>query len=136
MNTITVKICGITNREDGVAAAGLGADYLGFIFAPSPRRVSAALARRIISQLEGKVSIVGVFLNQEINEVTNTAAEVGLDYIQLHGTESPAYCSRLQRPVIKRIDVSGLNGSAEIEEKMSQYKVAHILLDPDRKSVV
>lgn len=101
--TVRIKICGITNEEDALAAAHLGADALGFIFAPSPRRISVERAREIIKVLPPLVQTVGVFVNEDPEKVLSTAAACGLDILQLHGSESVDYCSRFDRPVIKAV---------------------------------
>jgi phosphoribosylanthranilate isomerase len=91
-----VKICGITNADDGVHAANAGADFLGYIFfSKSPRNIAAADAQRVIRQVRNaypNVAHVGVFVNMPLDELLNTARTVGLDFVQLHGTESPEYC--------------------------------------------
>ncbi len=101
--TVRIKICGITNEEDALAAAHLGADALGFIFAPSPRRISVERAREIIKVLPPLVQTVGVFVNEDPEKVLSTAAACGLDILQLHGSESVDYCSRFDRRVIKAV---------------------------------
>lgn len=87
-----VKICGITRGMDALACARAGADMVGFIFAPSPRKVDAALARWAGSLLPEGVSRVGVFQNQPFEEVVRTSSLARIDYIQLHGEESPEFC--------------------------------------------
>ena len=80
----------------------MGADALGFIFyAKSPRKVSPDVARDIIAQLPPLVTTVGVFVDEEAAVVQDLAARVGLDWVQLHGKESPEYCRSLGRRVIK-----------------------------------
>jgi phosphoribosylanthranilate isomerase len=99
---IRIKICGITNLEDALLAAELGADALGFIFYPkSPRKVAPEAARDIIRQLPPLVVSVGVFVDEDAAMVRELAAQIGLDWVQLHGRESPEYCRSLGRRVIK-----------------------------------
>jgi phosphoribosylanthranilate isomerase len=99
---VRIKICGITNLEDALLAAELGADALGFIFYPqSPRKVTPETAQEIIAQLPPFVASVGVFVDEEAAVVRDLAARVGLDWVQLHGQESPEYCRSLGRRVIK-----------------------------------
>jgi phosphoribosylanthranilate isomerase len=99
---VKIKICGITNLEDALLAAELGADALGFIFyAKSPRHVVPETAREIIAQLPPFVAAVGVFVDEAAAVVQELAGRVGLDWVQLHGQESPEYCRNLGRKVIK-----------------------------------
>ncbi|MBM4301354.1 MAG: phosphoribosylanthranilate isomerase [Deltaproteobacteria bacterium] len=99
---VRIKICGITNLEDALLAAELGADALGFIFYPkSPRKVAPETAREIIARLPPFVASVGVFVDEEAAVVQELAASLGLDWVQLHGQESPDYCLSLGRRVIK-----------------------------------
>jgi phosphoribosylanthranilate isomerase len=99
---VRIKICGITNLEDALLAAALGAQALGFIFhPPSPRKVPPEAAREIIRQLPPLVLSVGVFVDEEAATVKDLAARLGLDWVQLHGAESPEYCRSLGRRVIK-----------------------------------
>ncbi len=99
---VRIKICGITNVTDAQLAAELGADALGFIFFPqSPRSVTPEKARHIIAQLPPLVLTVGVFVNEEAAAVREIASRVGLDWLQLHGEESPDYCRSLNRRVVK-----------------------------------
>jgi phosphoribosylanthranilate isomerase len=99
-----IKICGITNPQDAVFAAANGADYIGVIFAESPRRINAAQAREIRDTVP-ETALVGVFVDEAIERVANTAEACGLDFIQLHGHESPEYCDELHQrsgvPIIK-----------------------------------
>jgi phosphoribosylanthranilate isomerase len=99
---VKIKICGITNLADALLAAELGADALGFIFYPqSPRKVEPEAARAIIAQLPPFVAAVGVFVDEEAAMVRYLAARVGLEWVQLHGQESPEYCRGLGCKVIK-----------------------------------
>ncbi len=99
---VRIKICGITNLEDASLAANLGAHALGFIFYPkSPRSVRPDAARAIIDNLPPFITTVGVFVDEEAGVVRGIAETAGLDWIQLHGQESPEYCRSLKRRVIK-----------------------------------
>lgn len=90
---VKVKICGITNLPDGLAAAEAGADALGFVFSDqSPRRVSIEAAAALIRELPPSVIKVGVFVNAPEDLVVRTARECGLNLLQFHGDESPEYC--------------------------------------------
>lgn len=93
-----VKVCGITNMEDALAAVEAGADLLGFNFyARSPRRVSPEEARRIVERLPEGVEGVGVFVNEPSpEEVERIARESGLGAVQLHGDETPEFCRGLR----------------------------------------
>jgi len=123
-----IKICGITNLQDALSAAALGADALGFIFAPSPRRIDPSAVREIISSLPPSVEKVGVFVNEDLSEVQRVASFCGLDTLQFHGQESPEYCCRVSLRVIKVIRI----GNAESIEEMEKYPTASILLDTYR----
>ena len=105
-----IKICGITNLEDAVAAVAMGADALGFNFyQPSPRYITPRGARAIIEQLPDSVLKVGVFVNEKSPEhVRQIANESGITAVQLHGDESPGYCHELaaNHHVIKTLAVS------------------------------
>ncbi len=95
---VQIKICGITNIDDGLAAESAGADALGFVFHPaSPRCVTPGQARGIIGALPATVCTVGVFVNLPAAEVLQIAEMCGLDFIQLHGAESREYCRKFPR---------------------------------------
>lgn len=93
-----VKVCGITNLEDALAALDAGADLLGFNFyRRSPRYVSPAQARRVVERMPAGVTCVGVFVNEPAPEdVEHIAREAGLGTVQLHGDETPDYCQSLR----------------------------------------
>ena len=95
---VQIKICGITNVEDALAAAEAGADALGFVFHPaSPRCVTPAQAQAIIGSLPPALCTAGVFVNLPAAEVLQIVEMCGLDFIQLHGSESREYCRRFPR---------------------------------------
>jgi phosphoribosylanthranilate isomerase len=96
-----VKICGITNLDDALAAVDCGVDMLGFVFAGSPRRVSPETAAGIIASLTSEVKCVGVFVDADIERVRGTVDLCSLDMVQLHGNETPEYAQALSVPFIK-----------------------------------
>jgi len=123
-----IKICGITNIDDALAAIAAGADALGFNFyKPSPRYISPRDARAIIEQLPPTVFTVGVFVNQQPESLKRIADESGIEALQLHGDESPDYCRELaaDRYVIKTLAVSQGFDSQLVQS----YEVAAIMLD-------
>jgi len=90
-----IKICGTTSLEDALASVAAGADALGFIFAPSKRRVTLAQAREIVRQLPEKVERVGIFVDESADVINATVDQVGLTAVQLHGNESPEFVGDL-----------------------------------------
>jgi phosphoribosylanthranilate isomerase len=93
-----VKICGITQPEQGRAIAYAGATALGFICVPSsPRYVSIAQIRAVITQLPENIDNIGVFANSTVNEITQTVTDSGLTGVQLHGDESTEFCYELRQ---------------------------------------
>jgi phosphoribosylanthranilate isomerase len=121
-----IKICGITNIDDALAAVAAGADALGFNFyRPSPRYITPQSAREIVEQLPASILTVGVFVNDE--SAADIAAEAGVTALQLHGDESPGYCRELaaDRYVIKALSVSN-----EFDvDSVKTYKTEAIMLD-------
>ncbi|MGH9487800.1 MAG: indole-3-glycerol phosphate synthase TrpC [Terriglobales bacterium] len=85
-----IKICGITNRADAFQACTAGADALGFVFAPSPRRASPALVRSLAADLPAEVMRVGVFAGASTTEILTLVNSCGLHAVQLHGPYLPA----------------------------------------------
>jgi len=124
---VMVKICGITNAADARRAVEAGADFLGFNFYPkSPRYIEPAKARQIARRLPARVYVVGVFVNESEKTMLAIARTVGLDFLQLHGDESPELVSRLKRalPVIKAIRVRNSFRPA----KLTRFRRADALL--------
>ncbi len=100
---VKVKICGICDREGAQAAVEAGADLLGFHFCSSDRRVSPEEAKAIIDSLSLRPAIVGVFIDQDPGEVREIGDFVGLDMLQLHGSEQPDFDAG--RPVMKVLKI-------------------------------
>ncbi len=83
-----VKICGTTSEEDALLAVALGADAVGFVFAPSPRQVTPSLVADIVKRLPREIVTVGVFRNDTPGHVVEVVNGIGLRGAQLHGDES------------------------------------------------
>ncbi len=121
-----IKICGITQVEDAVAAAVAGADFLGLVFAPSKRRIDKEKAFQITSAiytLAKRPLIAGIFVNLPASEVNKTARYCSLDYVQISGNADWDYCKYIDFPIIKVIHISdGHNMSQIIDEIEAGYK--------------
>ena len=101
-----IKICGITRAEDGLAAARLGADAIGLVFAEkSPRRVDLARAAEIGRALPPFVVTVALFVNPDPAEVAAVVRDLRPSLLQFHGEEAPAFCRAFQVPYLKAIRV-------------------------------
>ncbi len=123
-----VKICGITRAEDALAAVAAGVDAIGLVFYPrSPRCVDIEKARNIRGQLPPFVTVVGVFVDQPVDQVRRVADQLSLDLLQLHGNESPEQCRGYGRPYIKGIRMRSDVDLADIERAFTDCR--GLLLD-------
>src|SRR5699024_6507957 len=119
-----VKICGITSLNVARKVEHARADFIGFVFAPSKRRISPNDASRITQELTSSVQKVGVFVNESIETMTHIAKTVGLDYIQLHGDEPASTAEQLDYPVIKAFSIDQANSST-----IATYPCDYLLID-------
>ncbi len=130
---VIVKICGITNPGDGLAAAAAGADAVGFVFCESsPRQVSIPRAAEIIRELPRLIVKVGVFVNAPEELVVRAMGECGLTLLQFHGEETPEYCRQFGVMSMKAFRIR----DASSLEALPNYATDAWLLDayaPDRK---
>ena len=101
-----VKICGIKDINTACVAIDAGADALGFVFAPSSRRIAPQEAKEVIRSLPKDILRVGVFVNALISSVREIAECCNLTTLQFHGQENVKYCQQFKRPVIKAIKVT------------------------------
>jgi phosphoribosylanthranilate isomerase len=125
MSTV-VKICGITNVADALAAAGSGADALGLMFYEgSPRHVTMKAAAEIAQKLPPFVIKVGVFVNAPEDAVLRAIGECGLNIAQFHGDETPEYCAQFPVMTIKAFRVR----DAESLKALEDYQTDAFLLD-------
>ncbi len=120
-----VKICGIKEKTAALAAVKAGADALGFVFAPSKRRVTPEQAREICSVLPPFVTKVGLFVNAPAADIKEIADFAGLDAIQLHGDEPPEMCLMFRQKVIKAFRV----GAKINHEEINRYPADAYLFD-------
>jgi phosphoribosylanthranilate isomerase len=106
---VFVKICGTTSEEDALLSVALGADALGFIFAPSPRQVAPGLVHDIVRRLPPEILTIGVFRNELPQRVAKIVNECGLRGAQLHGRETPDQSQWLKEriPVVIKAFVGG-----------------------------
>lgn len=106
-----VKICGIKRAETLALLKELAVDYVGFVFAPSKRKVDAPTAKSVLAAVADHPPAVGVFVNPSLAELDEVLAQVPLAVIQLHGQETPEYCQevreRFSLPVWKALAVGG-----------------------------
>ncbi len=100
---IRIKICGICDYGAAATAAAAGADLIGFHFCDSSRRVTPEEAKAIVDDLDVRPRVVGVFIDEDPAEVRRIAAFVGLDLVQLHGSEAPGFDAGV--PAIKVLKV-------------------------------
>lgn len=122
-----VKICGITNEEDALMAVALGADAVGFVFAPSSRQVLPANVRDIVRRLPPEILTIGVFRDQSPQFVIDAVQTAGLRGAQLHGHETPADAAAI-RPYCQVLIVAfpaGDPGLAHVDD----YGADAVLLD-------
>lgn len=120
-----VKICGLTEEKHVKAAVEAGADAIGFVFAPSSREISVKDAARLAATIPEGILKIGVFVNASKTELHETYETVGLDYIQLHGEESPSFIQKVGLPTIKAFSVK----SIEDVQRASEYAVDYYLFD-------
>ena len=122
-----MKICGITREADALMAVAMGADAVGFVFAPSPRQIAVTQARDIARRLPPEIITIGVFRDdapQRVVEVVNTA---GLRGAQLHGHESPAEAKWVRARV--PFTIKAFSVGDRMLEKVGDFDVDAILLD-------
>lgn len=119
---VYVKICGIKTLEHAETAVQAGVDFIGFVFAPSKREVTPQEALRIAQTIPTSVKKVGVFVNEHIDRISEIVDQVGLDYIQLHGDETPEMVQALPYKTIKAFPIDQV-------EDIQLYPCDYFLID-------
>jgi phosphoribosylanthranilate isomerase len=126
-----IKICGITQLDQGYAIAQLGATMLGFICVPSsPRYVPSEKIQIILNNLPKSIQTIGVFANTSIEQIYQIVLETGLTGVQLHGNESPDFCDRLRQmlPQIELIKALRIKCSATLLQTQDYFNSIDALL--------
>ena len=129
---LKIKICGITNIDDALAAAGLGADYLGFVLTESRRRITPDAAGRIVAKLPASVIPVAVFRDESEEETARAAEIAGIRTVQIHGeTDSGLNAALAGRfRLIRRVPVLPGDDADTLGHRMDDCRDAVPLLDP------
>jgi phosphoribosylanthranilate isomerase len=121
-----IKICGITRPEDARLVVELGADAIGLVFyPPSPRHVTVEQALNVIAVVPPFVSIVGLFVDCDRDELKRILQQVPIDLLQFHGDESPKDCEGYNRPFIKAIR---MRDEVDLQEEANRFSSATGLL--------
>ncbi|MBD2680398.1 MULTISPECIES: phosphoribosylanthranilate isomerase [Nostoc] len=126
-----VKICGITQPEQSIAIASLGATALGFICVPtSPRYVTTSQIQAAVAQLPKNIDKIGVFANASIGEIKQIVVDSGLTGVQLHGDESPEFCDQLRQalPNIEILKAFRIRSLEHLETTADYVKYVDTLL--------
>lgn len=143
--SIWIKICGSTSLEDARLAGEAGADAVGFVFAPSPRRVTAAQVAAIVPHLPADLEKIGVFVNAGLDEIYSTVRMCGLTGVQLHSEAGPGVPGRLRERLGKELRILRVvhfnsQATALITEQIAQHArnrdVDGVLVDSRTESAV
>lgn len=116
-----VKICGLMESEHVQVAVEAGVDAVGFVFAPSRRRVAIAQAKELARLVPDHVVRIGVFVNATQEELESAFREVPLDYIQYHGDETAEFIEKVGLPSIKVLSVRGSEDVAKVHDYKTEY---------------
>ena len=125
---VKVKICGNTNAEDARLAAELGADYLGFIFAESKRKITPEQAKSMMDALPHFKNFVGVFFNQPKQQVETIARKLALRTLQFHGDETALYCRHFADLGFEVIKTFRIKDAMSLK-RLDEYNVSAFLFD-------
>ncbi len=122
-----VKICGITTEEDALLSVAVGADAVGFVFAPSTRQVNAIRVSDIVKRLPPEILTVGVFRNEVPNRIISIVNQTGLQAVQLHGNETPGMVADVKREV--RTVFKAVPAGSEAFKRSDEFGADAILVD-------
>ncbi len=122
-----VKICGITNEDDALLAVAMGADAVGFVFAPSPRQVAAQQVYDITRRLPPEILTIGVFRDEHPERVIDTVNRAGLKGAQLHGHETPGMVEEVAKHL--RWVIKAVTAGSPDARRADQFGTDLILVD-------
>ncbi len=122
-----IKICGITNEQDALLAVALGADALGFVFAPSPRQVAPSKVREIVRRLPSEIVTVGVFRDELPKRILDIMQEAHLQGAQLHGHESVAISAEVSAGV--RFSIKAVVAGSPDAKRADDFVCDAVLID-------
>jgi phosphoribosylanthranilate isomerase len=129
MLIVKVKICGLTNYDDAAAAVEMGADIIGFNFyKESPRYISPEKASEIIDKLPAFIDTAGVFVDASLDQIHKTISTCRLNWVQLHGNETPQFCKLLLSLDVKTMKAIRVKDDSDIK-RAEEYFTDAILLD-------
>lgn len=123
-----MKMCGLRRPADVTAAADAGADLIGMVFAPSRRRVSVDEARAVLEEAGSHPPLVGVFVNEIVEIIHETARALGLSFIQLSGDEDPGVANALDTPYIKVVHLHEGDTADQALRRMERWTSASAFL--------
>jgi phosphoribosylanthranilate isomerase len=127
---VFIKICGITSEEDALLAVALGADAIGFVFAPSPRQIAPTKALDIVKRLPSDVITVGVFRDEHPKRVLEIARVSRLKGVQLHGNE-PLEAVRLVTQEV-RFAIKAVVAGSDAARRADEFGTDAVLVDNAR----
>lgn len=131
-----VKICGLTNSKDIVFASLSGADFIGLVFVKNHRHyLTPQEAIKIIPLIQKRRKVVGIFVNENLEAIKQIADSCKLDYVQLHGQESPDFCNRVNEftGVMKTFCFNEKITANQVVETMKQYNVDYYIIDREKQ---
>ncbi len=135
---VKIKICGLKRQEDIEYVNELLPDYIGFVFAKSKRQVDSNLAKILGNMLDKEIKKVGVFVNEDIEQVKEIAKNANLAVLQFHGDEDQVYLSNFKGFTIwksKSIEISMKNVEQDIMDEINGYPIEGVVLDSSIKGV-
>jgi len=124
---VFIKICGITNEQDALLAVALGADALGFVFAPSPRQVAPSKVREIVRRLPPEIVTVGVFRDELPKRINDIMQEAHLQGAQMHGHESVGVTAEIS--AASRFSIKAVVAGSPDAARADEYGCDAILVD-------